>query len=191
MDDEEFWGLIEGSRRQSEDPDDRLDWLRGQLMQRSLPEIVRFKVRLDEARVPIDNWPMWAAAGRIYRGFCSDDSFWYFQVWLIGLGREAYQRAAADPDSLAELPEVRRLAGRPMDSWADEEFPDWESLDYVAAEAYEELTGEEDGLEDAMEAAGLESPACPEPSGEPWRGEGETARRLPRLTALFPVATEG
>lgn len=37
---------------------------------------------------------MWGAAWQITQGFCSDDVFWYFQPWLVGLGRGAFARVA-------------------------------------------------------------------------------------------------
>ncbi|MER5362637.1 hypothetical protein [Streptomyces sp. NPDC002785] len=59
-------------------------------------------------------------------------------------------------------------AGRPLKTWSDDEWPEWELLDYVAAEAFDMLTGEEEGLEEALEAEGLDIPCNPEPSGEEW-----------------------
>ena len=56
-------------------------------------------------------WLMWAAAAQIRNG-CSDDGFEDFRRWLIGLGREAFERVVQEPDRLAELPEVQRLSGR-------------------------------------------------------------------------------
>lgn len=49
-------------------------------------------------------WPLWGAAYLI-RGGCSDDGFDYFLAWLVGQGRETFQAAFADPDSLADLPD--------------------------------------------------------------------------------------
>ncbi len=192
MDEETVWALIGGAREHSDDPVERLDWLRGELVARPPEELVRFKVCLHQLRRPVDTWEMWAAADQIFGG-CSDDGFWYFQFWLIGLGRETFERAAGDPDSLAAAPELRRLTGRPPADWSDHEWPEWEGLDYVAAEALEELTGEEHGLEDALEAAGFDLPVNPEPTGEPWdvRNSAEAARRLPRLSVLFPLPVPG
>jgi hypothetical protein len=47
-------------------------------------------------------------------GLCSDEGFFYFRLWLIGLGRDAFELAMAHPDNLASLPEVVALMGRPM-----------------------------------------------------------------------------
>ncbi|MGV9386344.1 DUF4240 domain-containing protein [Nonomuraea sp. NPDC003707] len=76
------------------------------------------------------------------QGWCSDDSFWYFQPWLIGLGHDAFEQVAASPDSLADLPQVRRLAGRPSSDWSDDEWPEWDLLNYIALKAYERATGQ-------------------------------------------------
>jgi hypothetical protein len=84
---------------------------------------------------------MWGAAYLICDGLCSGDGFWYFLVWLIGLGREAFELAVADPDNLASVPEVVGLVGRPVDAWQDDEWPRLESLGYVAWEAYQQVTG--------------------------------------------------
>ncbi|MFF2846540.1 DUF4240 domain-containing protein [Streptomyces sp. NPDC058001] len=189
MDEDTFWALIEGSQRHDHDPDRRVQWLREQLVRRPLPEIVRFQTLLHEARRPLDTWELWAAAECILGGWCSDDSFWYFQFWVVGLGRETVRKVVADPDALAEVSELGRLAGRPSQAWPEDAWPEWESLDYVAGEAFEELTGEEDGLEDALEAEGIELPCNPEPEGETWdvRNSAEAARRLPRLSRMFPL----
>lgn len=60
------------------------------------------------------------------------DGFWR----LIGPGREAFELVEADPDALAELPSIQRLAGRTFHEWDEEHWPWWESLAYVAAGAY-------------------------------------------------------
>ncbi|MFJ1702691.1 DUF4240 domain-containing protein [Kitasatospora sp. NPDC088346] len=181
-DENAFWTLIEGARRHSPVGCLRADWLAGRLARRPVEEIVAFQLRLDELRVPAGGPGLLAAARVIQGGRCSDDGFWYFQAWLVGLGRDAFRRAVTDPDSLADVPEVRRLAGRHPDTWTNDEWPEWEVLDYAAAEAYERATGEE-GLEDAVAALDDDSPLWPEPEEEP-AAAGPAA--LPRLTALFP-----
>ncbi|MHC0432726.1 DUF4240 domain-containing protein [Streptomyces sp. O3] len=189
MDDETFWNLIERCREQTQHPDERLSWLRGHLSGQPESEIVQFQICLDRVLVPTFTWDLWAAADRIL-GWCSDDSFFYFRLWLVGLGRDTFERVAQDPDALADSPEVQRLAGRSPRAWSDEEWPEWEELDYVAGHAFEDVTGKtDDDFHDATDALHIEDLEPREPVGERWdvNRDEESARRLPRLTALFPV----
>ncbi|WP_406044423.1 DUF4240 domain-containing protein [Micromonospora sp. NBC_00898] len=55
-------------------------------------------------------------------------SFEDFRMWLIGLGRDAFERVVQEPDRLAELPEVQRLSGRDSGDWSEQEWPAWEML---------------------------------------------------------------
>ncbi|MFI7617352.1 DUF4240 domain-containing protein [Nonomuraea terrae] len=129
------------------------------------------------------------AADLILDGYCSTDSFWYFQAWLIGLGRDTFELVVADPDNLADVPEVRRPADRPRQDWADDEWPEWEALSYVAAGAYEEATGAEEGVYDAMAERGYADQSDLNPTGLPRdpRNPAEVARRFPRLSRMFPL----
>ncbi|WP_257233953.1 DUF4240 domain-containing protein [Streptomyces sp. JV178] len=53
--------------------------------------------------------PLWAAAFTI-NGGCSDDGFDYVRGWLVLQGHEVFERAVADPDSLARSPVIRRAS---------------------------------------------------------------------------------
>lgn len=113
---------------------------------------------------------LWGAAYLI-NGGASDDGFEYFRGWLMTQGREVFARAVADPDSLAELPQIRSAA------LSGEEF---ESEDMLAVpwEAYRKATA-------------TDLPAEPDPSPAPdldfWDFDDEESarQRLPRLAALF------
>ncbi len=154
--------------------------------------MVQFQVRLDGVTHEAFTWDLWAAADRIFGGWCSDDGFCYFGLWMVGLSREAFSRAVADPDALADAPEVQRLVGRLREMWNDD-WPGWESLDYVALEAYGVLTGVDDDCGDAfyeaVEAEQHGGSGSSGPLGERWdvRREDEAARKLPRLSAMFPL----
>lgn len=188
VDIEAFWDLVEVANKAGSD---RTQLLTEALAQRTVAELVEFDLQLERQKQRADTWQMWGAAYAICDSHCSDDGFWYFQSWLIGLGREAFERVVADPDALADVPEVRALAGRPSHEWAEDDWPDWELLDYVAAEAYERITGGDgDDFEDLLSAAGASGQASPEPSGESWDFEdpAENARRLPKVSALFPLS---
>jgi len=101
------------------------------------------------------------------------------------LGKEA---ALFTPTgSMANLLAVRSLAGRDPDEWAEDEWPDWESLDDVAEDAYEEAT---DGdLEAVLADRGYDFRLSPEPSDAEWDFEdaAEQETRHPRLSRLFPL----
>ncbi|MFC4019882.1 DUF4240 domain-containing protein [Micromonospora sp. GCM10011542] len=186
---DDFSALIEASATATADQEERVAWLTDRLAERPADDVVDFALRLDEARSRADLWCLWGPALHICAGLCSDDGFHYFQAWLIGLGQEVFDRVVADPDALADLPQVRRLAGRSVRDWADDEWPDWEPLDYVADHAYERITGLAEGLDDAVEARGRELRLSPDPSDERWDlcDPAELARRYPRLVALFPL----
>jgi hypothetical protein len=174
----DFWDLIERSGQKEADPDDRAEWLTEQLVKLSPAEIVDFRKLLDAQFDRSDTWHMWGAADLICGGV-SDDIFYYFQAWLVGLGRETFERAVADPDTLADVARVRELADD-LDDVDDDELPDWEQLDYVPDDAYEEKTGEALAavVPDRLERG---------PAEEEWDldDQAEQERRYPRLFEMF------
>ncbi|MDX8030327.1 DUF4240 domain-containing protein [Lentzea sp. BCCO 10_0856] len=179
MDLNAFWALVERSAVETSGQDERLEWLTAAL---AGEQALEFALRLDEVRRRVDTWAHWQAADVICGGLCSDDGFFYFQAWLVGQGREVFESVVGSPDALADLPHVRVLASRGgVHAWADADWPDWEGLDYVAAEAF---GGE---LEPVLAQRGCELLASPDPAGEQWdfADPAEIAARVPRLGALF------
>ncbi|GGU14734.1 DUF4240 domain-containing protein [Lentzea flava] len=178
MDLNAFWALIERSAAETSDQDERLEWLAAAL---APAQAVEFARRLDEVRRRVDTWAHWHAAHLICGGLCSDDGFFYFQAWLVGQGREVFEAVASSPDALADVPHVRFLAPHDLETWADADWPDWEGLDYVAAEAF---GGD---LDSALASLGVEVLVSPEPPGEQWdfADPAEISARIPRLGALF------
>ena len=94
-----------------------------------------FQLHVDTLRQPLDTYAMWGAVTLMLEGWCSGDSFWYFQPWLMGQGRRWYEHAALGPDNLADLPAVRALAGRRCREWDKAEWPGWETLAYTGRQA--------------------------------------------------------
>lgn len=93
-------------------------------------------------------------------------------------------------DALADVPAVRRLVGRSPDVWDEDEWLEWEELDYVAEGAYARVTGRAaDDFYAAMESLGGDDDELADPAGARWdaREDAESHRRLPRLSALFPL----
>ncbi|WP_433790394.1 DUF4240 domain-containing protein [Actinoplanes sp. CA-252034] len=177
MDIDEFWRLIERSAREGGGKDGREAWLTATLRRLDRVDIEDFEIRLQELRDRVDSARVWSAADVIIDG-CSTDGFWYFQCWLIGQGREVFERAAADPDTLADLPALRHLATRPYGTWSDDEWPEWECLAYVARPAYPDQ--EEDALYHAVLARGVRL------RSDPFKPDWSREHHFPRLRELFP-----
>ena len=133
MSEEKFWEIIEQSK--SEDPQDQLDKLIEILSEMTVDDIFGFDYRLDKFLEQSYNSDLWAAA-YVVCGGCSDDGFDYFRAWLVSRGKEIYEKALENPDSL-------------IDVFAEMEndFPENEELLYATLDAYEELTGKEDFYE--------------------------------------------
>ena len=170
MDETEFWELVDTTREAVEgDPEDHADLLVERLVQRD-PDVVLDFARHFEARYNrAYRWDLWGAAWVLLDG-ASDDAFDFFRCWLIGQGREVFEGAMHDPDTLAEL----------LDDFDEDLDGDGEELGYAADEAYEQLTG--------VVAPDLGIPPAPsEPEGTPLDFENESvlAERYPRLWERF------
>ncbi|MCX4679834.1 DUF4240 domain-containing protein [Streptomyces sp. NBC_01433] len=187
MDVEEFWALIGEACAEVDalelDFDDRRDAFghacEEQLVNRTPAEIIQFSLRQWQLRDHAYRYDLWAAAFLI-EGWWSDDAFMDFRDGLISLGRHWYERALADPDSLADHPAVRDggdvLIGN-------------EDFSQVAHRAYQRLTDESDGLNEALEASPEAGPlsAMTEPAGARWdvADDNEMRRRLPSLAGIY------
>ncbi|MGC4768049.1 DUF4240 domain-containing protein [Micromonospora sp. DT44] len=191
---EEFWGVVERARaaagvaadqpQRDGQPSAVADALVVELTRLPLSHIVAFDQMFGEVADRADNWDVCAACWIIEYGFLSDDGFSDFQAGLIGLGRDAFESAARDPDSLADHPAVRQISaseGRHL--WIGDE-----ALLCAAEAAYERLTGDSEAFWDVVESAQSANTAPPEePADERWdlTDEDEWRRRLPRLFELF------
>ncbi|NKE62472.1 DUF4240 domain-containing protein [Lentzea sp. PSKA42] len=181
-----FWKLVDHAVEKTADLDERRAWLSGRLALLPVGEIADFAVRLDEQRRRVDTWAHWQAATLICGGLCGMDSFFYFQAWLIGQGREVFESVALSPDALAAHPQVRRLAA--LDAWSDDDWPDWEALYRVPDAAFEAVSGGE--LDDLLDSRGQVRAFDVSPGGEDVNMEdpADIARRIPRLWELFGKA---
>jgi hypothetical protein len=164
MDEAQVWRLIEDAKQQSSGECDaqaaRVEQALGGLPPE---EIVAFDRAFDDLHKAAYRWDLWGASYLI-NGGASDDGFAYFRCWLIAQGREVYERALADPDSLADV------------IGPDLEEAECEDLWHAPAMAYEKKTGHEMVAETAGPA--VES----EPAGRKWV-EDELDALLPRLAA--------
>ncbi|MFJ5991494.1 DUF4240 domain-containing protein [Lentzea sp. NPDC092896] len=186
MDSGGLWKLVDHAVAATADLEQRREWLSGRLALLPAGEIADFAVRLEEQRGRVDTWAHWQAATLICSGLCGMDSFFYFQAWLIGQGREVFSSVAASPDALADVPAVRRLAALgPVDEWSDEDWPEWEALYRVPDAAFEAVHA--GGLDELLASRGQGRAFDVSPGGEDVGMEdpADIAWRIPRLWALF------
>ncbi|MET7421529.1 DUF4240 domain-containing protein [Dactylosporangium sp. NPDC005555] len=181
----QWWELIESARTACGPPagdrDQAGDPLPGAVLDRvaALPpqDIIAFGRRFSAVFDSAYLAPLWAAAYLI-EGGCGDDGFMDFRAGLMLQGRAVFEAAAADPDSLADVPVVRRMAATGK-GWLG-----CEEMLHVARTAYKRRTGDPAGY-DAAFAGPAERPSPAR--GDRWDvdDDAEQHRRLPRLAALF------
>jgi hypothetical protein len=107
-----FWSMVEAAKEASGgDVRRQAALLIARLRQLPLLEIVEFQRTLQAVHAQSFRADLWDAAAIITQWesndkfFCSEDSF-MFRGWLVAQGRQIYDAAIADPDSLADYPEL-------------------------------------------------------------------------------------
>jgi Protein of unknown function (DUF4240) len=128
MNTKEFWELIDKTRSASGGDSDRhAEMLVAELIKLSESDILDYQEILDDLENEAYIGELWAVAYLISYG-CGDDDFMDFRAWLIGQGKDVFDGAIADPESLVDFVEVgQKITAEP--------------LLYVALEAYELKTG--------------------------------------------------
>lgn len=114
-----------------------------------------FRAMMDRAY----SWPLWGAA-YVINGGCGDDTFSDFRASLISRGRTAFERALADPESLA-------AEDFDEDTWF------YEGYQYAVTDGVEAAVGS---------AVNRESPHPDEPSGQAWDED--------KVYELYPLLAE-
>lgn len=104
MDETKFWNLLARSRQHG--PSDQYDTLVGLLEELPSMELVRFEQIYDCFVAAAERGDVYGASAVLTGSTLSDDSFLYFRNWLVAQGREVYEQALAEPDTLSALPEV-------------------------------------------------------------------------------------
>lgn len=134
----------------------------------SVEEIIEFDKKLwnlvDKAYIA----DLWTAAHIVGCG-CSDDGFYYFRAWLISQGREIYEKAVDNPESLTDVVRVGQQT-------------QLELFLYVANDAYEKKTSEEEMPMSPRETVELKG-MLPQDERALWA-------RFPRLTQKFQNACD-
>jgi hypothetical protein len=159
MTDQQFWDVIDAA---DFDIDELVDILT------DLPPdmIVAFENHVRQRFMASFREDLWGAAYLI-KGGCTDEGFDNFRCWLIGNGKEIYEKALENADSLAELGPI------------DKE-PEWQMLLGAADEAYEESQGKP--LQDAPGVLAVKFPDMG--STIDFEDEAVMRKRYPRLFAV-------
>ncbi len=165
MTEDEFWVIVQRVRAAAPaKPNGIYETLKTGLGELPLAEIQSFKRHFSENLIRAYSYDLWGAAF-IIGGSCGDDMFWDFRSTLIMQGKDFFEAALVNPDSLAEADYSEEN---------ENNYPFYENYGYVA--------------EILIEARGGEVPCIPlpdEPSGYRWKEE-ELPRLYPKLTAKFP-----
>lgn len=171
MPDEQFWLLIETTLRGQVDPDSQIDALYECLDRLEPQDIEAFERAFQQQMRRSNTWDLRGAAIVIHGGE-SDDSFEYFQRWLIAQGQATFERALARPDDLATL--IPDDAGEPCE---------FEDFGYVAMDIWTKKTGL-DPVDDP--ASTFPRPSLSRPTGTPVKEtEAHLAKRYPKLWQRF------
>ena len=162
----EFWELIGTTHSASKgDPDRQAELLVYELIRLPEAEIIDYQEILDDLQAEAYIAELWEMAYILDMG-CSDDGFMDFRAWLIGQGKDIFEKALADPNSLVDVVEVGQIT-KSM------------ALLYVAQHAYELKAGSDD--------ATIPSRIRPSPQlkGTPSEDEAAILERFPRATTKF------
>jgi hypothetical protein len=157
MDDKRFWAMIDWANEQSRGDMEKKYWcLHVQILQLSPTDATAFSEIYDRHYDRSYSWPM-SDACDILVGGAGPDGFDDFRAALLSMGRQVFERAIDDPDSLAEV-EVS------IETWR------FESYSYAVMNAVNQVTG---GFVERV------IPAPKKLSGKPW--QSLMVERFPKL----------
>ena len=127
-DEDSYWRIIAKSLETTSKQLGQSQFLIREIEKLPLADIVGFRLRTDKLLFDTHNPEMWCAA-YIINGGCSDDGFEYFKNWVISRGKDVFNRAMENPDSLADIVDKNI------------EFYEFEEFWFVALDAFEGKTG--------------------------------------------------
>ena len=170
LDEASFWQLIDDVRtRAHADPEAMSELLTTHLTSLDDTALIAYQNRYLDLSARLYTWRHWQAA-EMACGFTSDDVFTDWRAFLIAHGRNVYDSAVTDADTLAEvtdLPAGCEGAG--------------EAFGFAAFSVYYDR---HDGDQAALDAFPYEN--LDEPSGPRLREHDAVRADLPRLAARIP-----
>ncbi|WP_028973908.1 DUF4240 domain-containing protein [Spirochaeta cellobiosiphila] len=171
----EFWDLIQKSKLNFGDNlAGRVKYLKETLKEMPEADIFDFEECLRKKIIECDNFKVMAAA-KIIDGYVSDDSYIYFRCWLIGKGKQIFDEAIIDPDSLST-------------AIGADELCDFEELLYIATQAFSEKVGKEEDEtfpRNACISKGLDYDfGAPPTKGDDW-DEDDLPTTYPKLWTVI------
>lgn len=174
MTEDRFWELVDQSSAYEAEPHHQIEFLRLLLLELSAAELEAFERAFQREKLRAYTWKLWGAAYVIHGG-ASDDGFEYFQRWLISKGREIFEAAVSDPDSLADM-----LADDTLGPCEFEEFA------YVASSVWQEKTGIDPWEDTQGKFPYSGAPAADNLSGMPFKENADfLSKEYPKLWARF------
>lgn len=106
----EFWSLIDHSYKTTNgNLDLQVELLVEKLLSEPIEEILAYDSIFEQLMEQANTATLWDAADIIGCG-CGNDDFRDFRGWLIAHGREIYENAIDDPESLVDLVKVDERA---------------------------------------------------------------------------------
>jgi len=155
MNEEKFWQLIQLAHEQSDgDMGSKCEKVRVAINDLKTDEAIVFSGIFDEMMDRAYTWSLWGAA-YVMNGGCSDDLFTDFRSSLISRGKQIFDKALSNPDSLAS-----------------EEFNEdvwyFEGFQYAITESVESVVGA---------TPQRNKPYLNEPSGKPWEEDPEELKK--------------
>ncbi len=157
----DFWDVIDQARAKGKSCAEGARALERILSELSSTAIEAFARDQENLMRSSYRWDLWGAAF-VINGGCSDDGFDYFRGWLMLQGRDVWEAALRDPESLADL--------------SFEGDADCEDALYAASKAYEAVAGR------SLPSIGDLRPGGP--TGTRWQ-ETDLETLYPKLWARF------
>jgi len=197
---EQFWEIIDYARETAGGWKDMLEPLVDTLSQLDTPNIIRWKQIFDEYQNLAYKEKLWAAA-TFMNGGCSDDGFMDFRGWLTAQGKDVFLKALENPDTLAQLEAVQKLAAEShgLKYMPDKGFENWayfENVIYSASYAYERRLGKDADIYEMLKTSPLseqekvdiasEVKYAADIDTETWRGGATWLSLVRKMEGILP-----